>query len=139
VRLEVIRLLAAGELNQTEIAERYGVASNTVSDFAKKYSAQILEVRGKLDDEFAGLWIAQKAARIAEYEDMIGELGKIIEASENDPAIVRAQVSSLFRAQQAALRSVAEELGSLPTRQEIKIQSAPVIYRIEGVEVENLE
>jgi hypothetical protein len=139
IRYQVIRILAAGEKTQVEIAAQFGCAQNTVSDFAKKYAERIAVVRDKLDDDFAGLWIADKAQRLAEYEDDVQKIGELIEASENDSAIVKAQLGTLFRAKQAAVRAAAEELGSLPSRQELRIQSEPVTYRIEGVNTEDLK
>lgn len=139
VRLAVIRLLAEGVMNQTQIAARYDVSQQAVSFFSKKYFQRIEEVRDKLDDDFAGIWIAQKAARLEVYQQNVEDLQSIIDAMEKEPAIVKAQIATLFRAQQAAVRSVAEELGDLPTRSQVQIQSEPVTYRIEGVDLDDVK
>lgn len=119
-------MLAAGEHTQGQIAELLGVTQQAISLFAKREAEAVVEVQKNLDDEFAGLWIAQKENRIAEYEALMEDLAT---ADHSDPAVVRAKA--------LALKSVAEELGHLPGRLTVSGQlDTQTRYTINGVDPE---
>jgi hypothetical protein len=133
-RLELIRDLAAGEENQTQLAGKYGVAQSSISEFAKRHAEEIRTVVGKLHDEYAGLWIANKANRVAEVQGMVEDIeGMIDDAIKNALPVDL----DLFRIKMAALRQVSEELGQLPARVTVKHEGS-VKMIVEGVDLANL-
>lgn len=134
-KLALIRELAAGE-RQTILAAKYGVTQGSISEFAKRHAVEIERVVGKLDDEFAGLWIANKAARIAEYEQMVADIDAIVEASTVDGR-VNIVDADVLRTKLATLRQVAEELGQLPARITHKVEGSISIV-VEGADLANL-
>lgn len=134
VRLALIRDLAGGEHTGAKLAKKYGVCAQAISEFKRRHEAAIAEVRGKLDDEFAGLWVARKAARLAEYENDLLCIQEAIElaaeaAGDDAPPPVPAD---LLRAKHRALRAVAEELGQLPTRMDVQVSGEVVHYAFGG-------
>lgn len=120
-KLYVIRALATGTPKRSQLAKMFGVGSNAISNFAKRNARAIDEVRQAIDDEFAGLWVARKEARLAELEWMIDILGEAIEEMP-DPDMIRIRA--------ALLKNVSEELGQLPPR--TQVVSARVTHVVEG-------
>lgn len=132
VASKLIRELAIDEKTQVQLAEEYGVAQSTVATFKKKHLARIEEVRENLADEFAGLWIAMKANRIAEYQS---DVEVINEKAQKSGATVAD--SEMIRTKASLLKSVAEELGQLPGRSQVTINT-PVVYEIHGLDKDAL-
>jgi hypothetical protein len=118
--LELCRLLAAGEVQRSELARRYHVTTSAITQFAQRNAARIDEIRANLDDEFAGLWIADKLARVEAYQIDYDSI------SQNNH-------HEWVKARTAILKAVAEELGQLPPRAQVVV--APVVHVIEGVNV----
>jgi hypothetical protein len=111
-KLELIRELAMQATSQAELSRRFELSEMVVSHFKTTYEQEIADVRKALladvKDETAGLWIADKAKRIAEYQEDVEMCDKALLTSGLDPAVMKVKHN--------ALKSVAEELGSLPTR-----------------------
>lgn len=135
-KLTLIRDLAAGEETQTQLAGKYGVTQGAISQFASRHAVEIERVVGKLDDEFAGLWIANKAARIAEYQQMVADIDEIVAESTVDGRINIVD-ADVLRTKLATLRQVAEELGQLPARVTVKHEGAVKLI-VEGADLANL-
>lgn len=116
VRYELMRALATGQKTQRELAALHGVTQSAVSLFATRHKDRIEAIRGKLDDEFAHLWIAGKRARIGVYQGEAERLLDLLEA-ENDKGAEadRKTITALTRELRATQRNVAEELGDLKT------------------------
>lgn len=123
---KLARELATGEKTQTQLAKEYGVNRSTVCKFAKKHKARIDEIRAHLDDEFAGLWLADKAQRIASYQDDY-------ELSRRHP---KADYFEQIRTRNDIRKAVAEELGQLPARG--VAVSGTVTHVLEGVDLDEL-
>ncbi len=107
-QLALIRDLAEGKATQAALAEKYGVTGQAIYTFSKRNADRIRQVREDFENEVAGLWIANKTARIAEYQadaDLCSEL------VEEDPASDKTTV--LLKVKHGAMRSAAEELGQL--------------------------
>lgn len=137
VRLQLIRELAKGEATQRELGQRYGVTQPAIANFAKRHAARIDEVRGKLDDEFAGLWIAQKANRIEVLQGQVDDIAEMMSDPEK-AARAGVQAAEMFRTAQSALRAVSEELGQLPARTVRHEGGVSVRYEVAGVDLEAL-
>jgi hypothetical protein len=163
-RIALIYDLAVGELSHRALAKKYGVASSgAISDFKKRHADEIEHQRQHLADKFALLWIAQKEARLAEYQDeaqMMNELAdrvvsgqgvivgvegadgrNVLDADELEDGPVTdasGSIARLMRARDRALRSVAEELGQLPNRTTIQLGDTTIRHVIEGVDIDKL-
>lgn len=133
IALQLIRELAIGNESQDVLAEKYEVTQPAISDFKRRNADAIAQVKANLDDEFAGMWIAQKQNRVKVYQD---DVERIVEQQETG-ATPPVMLIGLLRLKQAALKSVAEELGQLPGRVHINIQG-DAKYSVEGVEVKDL-
>lgn len=122
---EVCRELAAGDVSQAEIARKWGVHPSTITRFAQAHADRIADIRAHLDDEFAGLWIAQKEARIAAYMDEY----ELLEHHRNS------NHHEWSKARQAALRAVADELGAIPNRSSLTV-GGTVEHRLVGIDLD---
>jgi predicted transcriptional regulator len=120
-KLKLIRELALTGRTQVDLAEEFEVSQPTISYFASKHAAEIAEIRANAEDDFAGLWIAKKKNRLAEYQKDVDEVNEL----PPDPALKRIKHN--------ALKSVAEELGALKTNVD-----ATITYKVEGVDTEKL-
>lgn len=125
-RRQLCRELATGEQTGAALARKYGVTRQAISAFGKRHAAEIDAIKADLDDEFAGLWVAQKAARLALYQ-------ADLEASAGGEY---ADHYEHIRTRQAGLRAIAEELGQLPPRATVAI--VPVQHILEGVDPDAL-
>lgn len=124
--------LARGEKQRIQLAEEYGVVPSAITNFAHRHAAELEQIRRDLDNEFAGLWIAQKAARLAEYEQDVNRINDTLDDEERPD-------TNLMRTKQAALRQVAEELGQIPSKVNLSVEPVTVRYEVVGVETEELE
>lgn len=125
VKHRLIRDFALGEKTGKELAEQYGVSQTSISAFKRRHALEIEEVRNNLADEYAGVWVAQKLARIQEYQVAAEKM-----ANGTSPRNQEVLVS--------ILKAVAEELGQLPARQQINISNEQVTYEIVGVSPDDI-
>lgn len=98
-----------------ELAREYGVDHKAITKFRDRHEAVIEDMRQAIDDEFAGLWIAQKSERLAEMIELY-----------DDGTSPRDRETKL-----SVLRHAAEELGQIPNRTTIDF-AQPVHVVIEG-------
>lgn len=107
--------LARGDKTQARLAELFGVTEQTISQFKKKNQERINAMREEIDrgleHQFLGLWVVDQAKRIAHYESDIELIDSHLAESLDDD-----RAAQLLRIKQNAMKSVAEELGALPTR-----------------------
>lgn len=148
-RLKLIRALALGEKTNAELAREREVTASAIKEFARRHAAAIAEVKVNVTDTMAGLWIAQKHERVAAYQQNAELIAREIEAltdgrvtvhggdederdehGEDDDATadVSGAIGRLTRAYDRALRSVAEELGQLPTRMIVKSEGGGAVH-----------
>lgn len=146
-RLRLIAALAQGDKNYTELGLEFGVTKQAVQQFAQRHAAEVERAVLDLTNSYSGLWIADKAARIAEYQQVVDDITSQIEASLPDPdAPITAQSIAalpdldvdLLRVKLAALRSVAEEMGQLPARLTVKHEGT-VRTEIVGLDLSALQ
>lgn len=144
-RYGVIREMAAGATDR-EIADRHDVTTKCAWNFRKRHFDAIRDMRGKLDDEFAHLWIAKKGARLAEYQADLEDINDYLmrfmetmrEAIEDGDleTLSKEMDAALLRQKAAILRSVAEEVGDL--KQTVDL-TAKLTYEVVGVATDDLE
>lgn len=125
VKLKLIRELATGTKTQVVLADEYGVAEHSITRFKRRHLTEIQEVQADIENKFASLWIAQKEYRLAELQHDVDEIG-----DTRDP--------EMMRNKHTALKQAAEELGQLPSRFNMQVNTAPITYKIEGVDLEQL-
>ncbi len=121
VKHRLIRDFALGEKSGVQLSEQYGVSTNAISQFKKKFGLEIEEVRNNLADEYAGVWVAQKLERIREYQEAADKMAK-----GSSPRNAEVLVS--------ILKAVAEELGQLPARTQVNVSQENVTYEIVGID-----
>ena len=126
-RRSLQRDLAAAEATRAALARKYGVTRGYITQFANQYSREIAAIRADIDNEFAGLWIADKENRIVAYQQEYA-----LAASDG-----RAAHHEWIKTRALILRQVAEELGQLPTRATTAI-IVPVVHVVEGVDLDAL-
>jgi hypothetical protein len=113
--------LAKGESTERELATKYGVAPSSINEFKQRHIDDVEAYRQDLENEFVGLWIAQKTDRLAEHQ-----------------ALYEDGVSPRDRETRAMLlRHAAEELGQIPNRTTIDMAS-PVEVKLIGVDLDDV-
>jgi len=131
VKVRLIHDLALNAWTQRDLASRYGVSQPSVYDFSVRYAYEIASARDAIEDEVAGLWIAQKVNRLAELENDVEVINDLL---DEVPVI---GMPRLYLAKHRALRNAAEELGQLAPR-DINAR-VTVRYEIAGVDMGALE
>lgn len=134
IKLKLIRELALSGKTQRQLAEEYGVVESSMTEFKQRNADAVNAVREDAANEFAGIWIADKANRVMAYKEQVEFIQDRIEQGlEDDP------VASL-KVVQAGLKAVAEEMGQLTARVAVQADvTAKVNYRVEGVDTEALK
>jgi len=130
LRRDLIRDLAEGKLTQVELAEKYGVVQSSVSEFKSRHKEEIEAVRNNLEDEFAGIWIANKERRLAELSSDVEHINES-ELGKRDPQWAKVK--------QSALKQAAEELGQIPNRISVQVGDVHVRYEVAGVNLDDLK
>lgn len=136
LRVELIADLAAG-MTINDCAHKYRVSPATISTF-KQHFAYEIELKAKqiiegLESKTSDLWIAEKANRLAVYQDQVEVID---EQLQRDDGKLRRPDAALLRTQQAALRNAAEELGDL--KQQVSVDHSIVNYTIAGVDTDKV-
>ncbi len=155
VIMELVGLLADGELTQAAMANRYGVTPSAITRFRDRHADAIAARLDENREAFDDLWIAKKAARLAAYQEMaervegvddqVEELRAAIEANEYDDVDARLAAIKLYdsllgrlieleRVRAVALSQVADELGAKPQR--VKVEASGVTTRVHLVGVD---
>ena len=128
-KLQLLRELAIGEKTQRQLAAEYEVTQGSIWQFRKKHAEEINAIRQNMDDEFAGIWLANKVNRIVEYVTDIEEINSL-----------EVLDATLLARKQAALKAIAEERGQLQQRIQVDADvKAKVTYEVVGTDVENLK
>ncbi len=124
-RHALCRMLAEGRMPQAEMATRMGVTPGAITQFKQRHAEKIAAIAADVENEFAGIAIAQKQNRLAVYEQ---ELAKAIEAGADKHIVAR------------LLRQIAEEMGHLPSRVQLSgqvgIQTTYTITGEDGIPVD---
>jgi hypothetical protein len=143
--------LAHGGASQVVLAEKYGVGQQSISDFSIRHAATIQQIRDDAADEFAGLAIAKKAARLEVYRELLDaamqpvpkvagkDAGYVRSPGENgEPGEIVYEIDAGVAAK--ILRQVAEELGHLPNRVTLSGDvGVTTNYTVKNVDIEGLK
>lgn len=146
-RHALIRELALGELTQAKLAKKYDVTTGGITQFKQRHLEQIQAIQADANDEYAGLLINDKVARLRAYEEMlevamtpqpkVTPAGKIVhrvsinkDGEQEEEEILEVDLMGAAR----ALRQAAEELGQIPNKVTLSGDvNTTTVYRIEGV------
>ena len=143
------RDLALTKTSQSELAEKYGVSQPAISQFKERRAEEIAAIAANADDQYAGMWIADKQARLAEYErlheialtptpkiDIKGKIVKDIDPITHEEVVIVEMDGGLAA---KVLKQAAEEMGQLPTRLQIQgDMQTTTTYRFENVDPDAL-
>lgn len=161
IKQKLIRELAEQKKTQAVLAREYGVSHPSIVSFKQRHKRRIEAVREDLENEFAGLWIADKSARVAHYETTLEQLDaqifraldglvdrdSIVEQLRQGVAVEDIEIGvdvsetlvRLMKEKARALRSVAEELGQLPSRVQVNLGAGTsATLKLEGVDLDKL-
>lgn len=150
-RVALIRYLAEGATHAMA-AERFAASREGVRDFAHRHQADIEAMKNGLESEYTGLWVAEKRARVAEYQQDVEQSNRELELlaegrlrgedgedGEGMVVSVSDELARLLRGKHRALRQAAEELGQLPSRIALTVgDDVRVRHILEGVDVDQL-
>ncbi len=142
VKPRLIRDIALTNMSQGQLAERYDVVQSSISEFISRNRARIEAVRVDSENEYAGVWIADKLNRIEAYAEQVNRIRDLLggerdneEQGKEQGPLRSDEEAGLMRVAQSALKSVAEELGQLTTRAKIDA-SGEIGVRVEMVGVD---
>ncbi len=126
--------IAMGTLTHRELAKREGLALQDIQDFAEEHERDIAECQqmlmGRLAEEVAGLWISNKANRLAEYQEEIEELRDFLaELRENGIRWSRSH-RDMLKAYLELFRQVADELGAYPQRASAPARTGQTVHYV---------
>lgn len=123
--------LAENELTQRVLARKYGISQARVSQLGTQYADEVEDMRADLEDEYAGLWLAQKAERVKAYM-------RLAEMLEEDLQVSGLE-SSFINQLQKVYKNIAEEMGQLPARVIVTQTGPKADYTVGGVDPRELK
>lgn len=135
IRHRLIRDLAGGA-TQPELARRYDVTQQAISQFAQRHATAVAAVVADMANEYADLWITEKRARLAELQEQVDSVSATL-ADPERTARAGVQLAEMLRVVQTALRQAAEELGQIPGRVSVQHRGSLAVT-LNGVELEAL-
>jgi hypothetical protein len=112
--------LATDAASYREIAKREQIGLRDLQEFAREHEREIAECQqmlmGRLAEEVAGLWVSNKANRLAEYQEEIEEIRLTLADLRDGGSYWSRAHRDLLRAYMDLFRQVADELGAYPQR-----------------------
>ncbi len=131
IRFKLIRELAVGEKTREQLADEYNTSVTSISNFKLRHRIAIEEKERDLEAEFAGLWIVDKALRLAELQADVEEIDW---TDAEDPKIG----VDLLKVKHAALFQAAKELGQIPSTAGVRVETQQATFKINGVDLDQL-
>jgi hypothetical protein len=156
-RIALIRDLAEGKMTQRRLAAKYDCTQGGIAEFKARHKEEIEYLKDNLEDRMFGLWIADKTARVAEYQADVEMIGAQLESAlagrlavsttdaDGNTTWERMEdlsdvIARYLRGKHRALRSVAEERGELPSRLALHFEDSPQVHHVVvGVDVEKVK
>lgn len=138
-RIRLIRDCAAGELTGKQLADKYSVSLPTIQRFKRRHAAEITDAATDIENELAAIWVNFKAARLAEYQQIVTDVNaEILRHIQQNLPMTRDEVA-LLKVKMHALHAIAEELGQLPPRTQVSFAGATITYEYPGVDPSTLK
>lgn len=133
IKQTLIDELAAQNKTQTRLAEENGVVPSSISEFATRHRHEIEARRADMGNVFFGLWVIDKARRLAEYQQDIEDIDAVLEQ-------MGLPAPDLIRVKQLLLKNVADEMGQLPAKVAVQVNTEnDYRYEVVGVEIEEMK
>lgn len=133
VRYCLMQDIAARDLSWADLSKKYRFTEPSIRKFAKTNKTAIKRIKSEEKDQYPGLWIADKASRLAEYQAAAEKLAENNWSGLDGVAL---------REWRFTMRAVAEELGHLMMRGKGTTGDGDaekaMTYTVEGVDLENL-
>jgi hypothetical protein len=108
LRAELVRDLALGELTHEQLAEKYGPAQQSITNFSHRNADAIRRAKQVQSDEYQGLGYAEKWERLAFREQLPLDINERLA----DPDLSHTQRNRYSVTADKILPSIAEERGS---------------------------
>lgn len=138
IRPRLIRELAEGQKTNVQLAEEYGVSAVAISQFKGRHATAIEEQKRAFEDEFATLWIANKAIRLSILQDDVEELTEQFPLDGDAFHEDKKAALQAVQIRHNALLQASKELGQLPSAAGVSVQTKRVSFVIPGVDLEQL-
>lgn len=138
IRPKLIRELAEGTKTQEQLAQEYGTSRVSIANFKKRHLTAIEQQKADFENEFAALWIANKAARLAVLQDDVEALTEQFDLDGNAFHEDKKAALDAVKTRHAALLQAAKELGQLPSAAGVQVETKRVTFMIPGVDLEQL-
>lgn len=135
-RIKLIRALASEEFPVSQLALQYGVSTSAIYQFRERHADRIADVRRDIANQFAGIALASKVARVETYSQQVLQILQVLE----DPTqVAKAGLgfAELARVAQQGMRAIADELGDIPARVQVQ-HSGSLEVRINGVDASEI-
>lgn len=136
-RIMLSRDLASGTHSHGQLAEKWGVARQSIGEFADRHAAEIAEIAADIQNELAGLWIADRKRMLAELQgdaDMLQRLANAYEGSEGGEQA--AGIPGVVRERRGNMDLAAKLAGLL--REQVDVNVTRVVHEVVGVDPEEL-
>lgn len=137
IRVKLIRELALGEETQAALARRYNVTPQSMWEFKERHAERIEQVRARIDDEFVGIELASKVARVAILNDQVLKAVELL-SDPTDAVKAGVQRAEMERIIQSGARAIADELGQIPQRMQVDI-GGTLNVNVNGVDLSKLQ
>lgn len=145
IKYDIMRLYAEGK-HPSEIAEIYSCEVSTAITFRTRHKFEIEALRGKVNDEWATLWVADKHKRLQDIQSDIEDINDALarlpdvlaEAMRSGSKASKARADAaiaLIRTKHAAFHQIAEEMGDLKQTVDLR---AKITYEVRGVSDDDL-
>jgi hypothetical protein len=123
----LILALAQGDRTHAELADEHPISEQGIAQFAVRNRATIQAVKDAGLASLAGMWGADRRARIAEYQQVFEDL----EGELSDDSLSFNHRHRVRTLQVKVLHELAEQCGQLTLRTEVKLDTArPVLVSI---------
>ncbi len=138
IRPKLIRELAEGTKTQEQLAEEYGTTRVSIANFKKRHLTAIEEQKRDFENEFAALWIANKAARLAVLQDDVEQLTEQFALDGDAFHEDKKAALQAVQIRHAAMHQAAKELGQIPSAAGVQVETKRVTFVIPGVDLDQL-
>lgn len=138
-RIFLLRDLALGAESQKDLAFKYGVTPMAISAFAAAHGEEITDIRGDLESEWAGIWVADRKLRLAEIQQLIEDMSDQVAEEVAGAGLSKDIGVPLVKTLLAAYDQVARELGQIQRPGTGHQGQAPtVIYTYGGFDAQDV-
>lgn len=134
-RVILMRELAIGTHTQGELAQKYGVTQQGISDFKDRHRAEIEELREDLTATLSTLWVANRIALLDALQGDAERLENLADGFEGSEDLA-ASVPGAMNSRRMAL-DLASKLAGLQ-REQVDVNVTRVVHEVVGVEPEEL-